>query len=330
MIRRVGTQTCPSLFNARIREFRNHFDRGGENLLDSSCGDLFVEADVFYGCARENPAIVARDEVNLLAPDHALNFYSIGAQRNHLPFRGTNWRELFHAFYLRRKTSRCNDSPFRIDCFISQLQSSAAIPFLHNSSDAFAREDFDSAFLGGAQQCMRERAIVDGCFVGPQRCGFQFRAERWLEFARVFWAKRFGFQSHSVVERNQRAQIRNRLLVEENVDRALRTKTNFLARDFFNVRDQRWIQIHAGFREWNHRDHRGGFWRGRKDSGAGPGRFASWFAAVEHSDFQSRLREFQCDGCADESSACDCNVERFHNAILAHSALVIFSAPARA
>ncbi len=66
-------------------------------------------------------------------------------------------------------------------------------------------ENFNAAFLRGAQHRVCERTVVDRRFIGPERRSFEFRTQRRFEFARIFWTQGFRFQSHSVMQRDQRA-----------------------------------------------------------------------------------------------------------------------------
>src|SRR5258708_25730975 len=114
------------------------------------------------------------------------------------------------------------------------------------SSALVAAEDRGAIFSGCLQSRLRQRWVVDRRFVRAKHRGFHFWTKCRLQFTGVFGTNRLGPQSPSMMDRDVRAQLARAVPRKKRLHSSLGTKTNVLAGNFFNARNEFRIERHAG------------------------------------------------------------------------------------
>src|SRR5260370_11217469 len=89
MVRGIGAQAGPGFFDGGVPQSRRDLHRGAEDFLQTSGRETLLETGVFHGAASNQPAIVARHNVDAFGPQHAFDVDAWSAQRHHLPARRT-------------------------------------------------------------------------------------------------------------------------------------------------------------------------------------------------------------------------------------------------
>ena len=185
---------------------------------------------------------------------------------------------------------------------------------------AVSRKNLHTAALSSFQNGGRQRAVVNRCFVWPEHRRFHFFAQRRLQLACVFGAKRLRLQSQPVVQCDNSAEFRLGIVREQRLERSFRPETRALSGNLFDLGDKLRIKREARFSQRHHRNHSRTLRRRRKNARAGPGRFLPQLLAVKHRHSQAGARQLQRDGSANHSTAGDGGIELLHDVILAHLA----------
>ena len=89
MVRGIGAQPGPGFFDGGILQSRRDLHRGAEDFLQTSGRETLLEPGVFHGAPGNQPAVVARHDVNAFGPQHAFDGDARSAQSHHLPARRT-------------------------------------------------------------------------------------------------------------------------------------------------------------------------------------------------------------------------------------------------
>ena len=161
MVRGVWPQARPGFLDARILQAGNQLDGRGKISLDAARGDALVEADVLDRGAGENPPIIPGHQINFLRPQHALDFQVVGAQSNHLPFRGLHRRVRGGSFNHSREAARGDDRPMRLDSFVFEQQAAAARAIAPDAVHAACGKNFRAAALRRLEDRGRQQAVVN-------------------------------------------------------------------------------------------------------------------------------------------------------------------------
>src|SRR5579859_367450 len=119
--------------------------------------------------------------------------------------------------------------------------------------------DFDAALSRPREERSCQHAIVNGRLCRAKHRRFEVVAQIWLEFARTVWTQWFRPQSQSMVQGDDRTHFLARLPRGQDLDRPFGTITNVQTRNFFDARNEFWIETHARFAERHERNHGGAF-----------------------------------------------------------------------
>src|SRR5580658_812875 len=117
----------------------------------------------------------------------------VPAQRYHLALCRANWRVGGDAFDVGGEASGGDDGVMCCDVFVFQFEADAATALALYRLHFARRENLYAAAASGFEHRLRQRAVVDGCFLWAEYGRFEIFAERRFQFASIRRAERLGF-----------------------------------------------------------------------------------------------------------------------------------------
>ena len=129
MIRRVGAQSGPGFFDARVGQSGHYAHHVAKDQFHPAGSDVVVEPSVLDGGTGDESAVSLWNQIFVLEPEDVLDGRGLAAESDHLAFCRCDWSVGRSAADFGGKAACRDDRPLRFDSVFFQNQTFATTAF---------------------------------------------------------------------------------------------------------------------------------------------------------------------------------------------------------